>query len=80
MSRMSDLHADAERVAHIIPIRAASCAPPPCPEYLAERCALAVMAAWGEARAQRAELIRAAAAGDAARAQQAMKGWNDEQL
>ena len=64
--------------ARVIPIRAASCAPLPCPHYLAERAALAVMAAWGEARAQRAELIRAAAAGDATRAQQAMKGWNDE--
>jgi hypothetical protein len=77
MSRMSDLDADARRVAKVIPIRPME--PQPCAEMsaalLAERAALVLMSSPDMKRGYRAELIRAAADGDAERAAEALKGW-----
>lgn len=67
--------------ARVIPIRRAEVTPL-CSHVaalvLAERAALALMCSPTTERAWRAELIRAAAAGDAVRATEAVKGWNDE--
>ena len=45
----------------------------------AEQAALALSRGEGMAHAWRAEIIRAAAAGDAARVLTALEGWTDEQ-
>jgi hypothetical protein len=79
MSRMSDLHADAVRVCQVIPIRPNEPEPPFCGEViaglLAERAALALMCAADMARGYRAEIICAAADGDAERVLEALREW-----
>lgn len=79
MSRMSELDADARRVARVIPIRRV--VHEPCATVaaavLAERAALALMCAPSMANGYRAEIIRAAAAGDKARVVAALEAWDE---
>jgi hypothetical protein len=78
MSRMSELHADMERVCRVIPIRQEQ-QPPPCPLALSERTALALMCSDSPSRHHRAEIIRAAAVGDMGRIIKALEGWTNDQ-
>jgi hypothetical protein len=77
MSKMSEIDADAQRVCRVIPIRRTQ--RDPCAELAAsihaDRAANALMDAADLAAGYRAEIIRAAADGDADRVLMALEGW-----